>query len=124
MRLFDPTIFDLNEDIEIVNVYRSQECSTRVFQNKLQYVVDTSRPTIVCGDTNIDISKERGRGFVEFMENLGFTQLVAQPTHARGGLLDHVWVTEELRDKVEVKQEAIYFSDHDILTIKILLEIL
>ena len=109
-----------NKDLEIVNIYRSQECNTRVFQDKLQYVVDTSRPTIVCGDTNIDISRDRGHGFVEFMESLGFTQMVTWPTHARGGLLDHVWVTEGLRDKVEVKQEAIYFSDHDILTIKIL----
>ena len=109
-----------NEDIEIVNVYRSQECNTRVFQDKLQYVVDPSRPTIVCGDTNIDISRDRGRGFVEFMENLGLTQMVTQSSHARGGLLDHVWVTADLRDRVLVTQSAVYFSDHDILTIKVL----
>ena len=108
-----------NEDIEIVNVYRSQECNTRVFQDKLEYVVDLSRPTIVCGDTNIDISKDRGRAFIEFMESLGLTQLVTQPTHARGGLLDHVWVTADLKDKVNVKQTAVYFSDHTILTIEI-----
>ena len=108
-----------NEDLEIVNVYRSQDCNTRVFQDKLQYVVDTSRPTIVCGDTNIDISRDRGCAFVEFMENLGFTQMVTHPTHARGGLLDHVWVTADLREKGEVTQTAVYFSDHDILTIKI-----
>ena len=108
-----------NEDIEIVNVYRSQQCSSKVFQEKVRFVVDTSRPTIVCGDTNIDISKDRGRAFIEFMESLGLTQLVTQPTHARGGLLDHVWVTADLRDKVKVKQAAVYFSDHVILKIEI-----
>ena len=105
------------EDIEIVNVYRSQECKD--FQDKLKFVVDISRPTVICGDTNIDISKDRGKSFVEFMEKLGLTQLVTQPTHCRGGLLDHVWVTENLRDKVKVTQTAVYFSDHVILTIKI-----
>ena len=109
-----------NEDIEIINVYRSQECSTQVFQDKLNYVVDPSRPTIVCGDTNIDISRDRGNSFVEFMENLGLAQLVTQPTHSRGGLLDHVWVTADLTDRVKVTQTAVYFSDHEILTITIL----
>ena len=108
-----------NEDIEIVNVYRSQECSSQVFQDKIKYVVDPSRPTIVCGDTNFDISRDRGHSFVEFMEKLGLTQLVTQPTHSRGGLLDHVWVTENLRNRVKVTQTAVYFSDHVILTIKI-----
>ena len=42
-----------NENIEIVNVYRSQECSSQLFQEKLRFVVDTSRPTIVCGDTTV-----------------------------------------------------------------------
>ena len=103
------------EDIEIINVYRSQECKD--FQDKLKFVVDISRPTVICGDTNIDISKDRGKSFVEFMEKLGFTQLVTQPTHDRGGLLDHVWVTADLVDKARVNQSAVYFSDHDILTI-------
>ena len=105
------------EDIEIVNVYRSQEC--RDFQEKLNFVVDLSRPTIVCGDTNIDISKDSGKSFVEFMKKLGFTQLVTQPTHDRGGLLDHVWVTADLVEKARVIQTAVYFSDHDILTIQL-----
>ena len=51
------------------------------------------------------------------MKKLGFTQLVTQPTHDRGGLLDHVWVTADLVDKARVNQSAVYFSDHDILTI-------
>ena len=105
------------EDIEIVNVYRSQEC--RDFQEKLNFVVDLSRPTFVWGDTNIDINKDSGKSFAEFMKNLGFTQLVTQPTHDRGGLLDHVWVTADLVEKARVNQSAVYFSDHDILTIQL-----
>ena len=75
-------------------------------------------PTILTGDTNIDISRESGEQFVEFMKNLGFTQLVKFPTHDKGGVLDHVFVTQDLLEKVSVTQTAVYFSDHQLITIK------
>ena len=105
------------EKFDIVNVYRSQECT--VFKEKIKYVVDPYRPTILTGDTNIDISKDSGKHFVEFMKDLGFTQLVKFPTHDQGGLLDHVYVTQDLLERVSVSQTGIYFSDHQLITIKL-----
>ena len=105
------------EKFDIVNVYRSQEC--KVFKEKIEYVVDPLRPTILTGDTNIDISKDSGKHFLEFMKHLGFTQLVKYPTHDQGGLLDHVYVTQDLIERVSVSQTGIYFSDHQLITIKV-----
>ena len=76
-------------------------------------------PTILTGDTNIDITRESGEHFVEFMNNLGFTQLVKFPTHDKGGLLDHVFVTEDLLERVSVTQTGVYFSDHQLITIRL-----
>ena len=64
-------------------------------------------PTIMCGDTNIDISKENGQNFLDFMKKLGLRQLVVKPTHERGGLIDHVYVTEDLFEKVSVTQKGV-----------------
>ena len=105
------------EKFDIVNVYRSQECT--VFKEKIEYVVDPYRPTILTGDTNIDISKDSGKHFLQFMKDLGFTQLVQFPTHDHGGLLDHVYVTQDLIERVSVTQTGIYFSDHQLITIKV-----
>ena len=105
------------EKFDIVNVYRSQECT--VFKEKIKYVVDPLRPTILTGDTNIDISKDSGKHFVDFMKDLGFSQLVQLPTHDKGGLLDHVYVTEDLIERVAVSQTGVYFSDHQLITIKV-----
>ena len=105
------------DEFDIVNVYRSQDC--KVFEDKIKYVVDPMRPTILTGDTNIDISKDSGKHFVEFMNDLGFTQLVKYPTHDQGGLLDHVYVTKELLERVSVTQTGIYFSDHQLITIRL-----
>ena len=90
-----------------------------MFKDKIEYVVDPLRPTILTGDTNIDILKDSGKLFVEFMKHLGFTQLVKNPTHDQGGLLDHVYVTQDLLERVSVSQTGIYFSDHQLITIKV-----
>ena len=105
------------DKFDLINVYRSQAC--KVFKEKVKYVVDTARPTILCGDTNIDITKDDGKRFLDFMKNLGLTQLVQKPSHQRGGLLDHVYVTDDLFEKVTVKQTGVFFSDHDLITIKV-----
>ena len=90
-----------------------------MFKDMVKYVVDPLRSTILTGDTNIDILKDSGKHFVEFMKDLGFTQLVKFPTHDQGGLLDHVYVTQDLLEKVSVSQTGIYFSDHQLITIKL-----
>ena len=108
-----------NNNFDLINVYRSQDCSVSLFKSKIQYVVDPLMPTILTGDTNIDITRESGEKFVEFMSNLGFTQLVKFPTHDKGGLLDQVFVTEDLLERVSVTQTGVYFSDHQLITIKL-----
>ena len=108
-----------SDNLDLINVYRSQDCSVRMFKDKIQYVVDPLMSTILTGDTNIDISRESGEQFVEFMNNLGFSQLVKFPTHDKGGVLDHVYVTKDLLERVSVTQTAVYFSDQQLITIKI-----
>ena len=103
--------------LDIINVYRSQ--GSKVFRDKMEFVVDTSRPTILCGDTNIDINGDKGKELIVFMKNLGLTQLVKKPTHDKGGVLDHVYVTDDLFEKVSVTQTGVFFSDHDLITIKL-----
>ena len=108
-----------SDDFDIINVYRSQDCSVSELQEKIKFVLDPLMPTIMCGDTNIDITKENGKNFLDFMQKLGLKQLVMKPTHEKGGLIDHVYATENLFEKVSVTQKGVYFSDHDLIIIKL-----
>ena len=102
-----------------MHVFHVTSCWQNDVAVKIKYVVDTSRPTILCGDTNIDISREKGQSFLDFMKQLGLTQLIVKPTHEKGGLIDHVYVTDDLFEKVSVTQKGVYFSDHDLVTIRL-----
>ena len=104
-----------SEKIDVINAYRSD--GSREFLDELAAIIDENKPTIVCGDTNIDVLTNEGRELEKLMNDLRFTQLVCKPTHMRGGLIDQVFVSNHLRHQVTVKQEACRHSDHDILTI-------
>ena len=44
---------------------------------------------------------------------------MAQPTHLQGNILDHVYVSEELKDMTKTSLYYTYFSDHDAVMIKV-----
>ena len=77
------------------------------------------------GDTNINYKNQNNHKFVKMMtEELGFEQLVTQPTFDRlmvyPSLLDHVYVSSELRRNVKIEQKGVYYSDHDVILISLL----
>ena len=74
------------------------------------------RPTIVCGDTNINVGPNpvtSTSSFVHYMSKLGFIQLVSGSTHDKGGTIDQVFVNSNLRENVTITKTRILFSDHD-----------
>ena len=50
-------------------------------------------------------------------EKLQFRQIVTEPTHEKGSLLDQVWINELLQDKVKTEQMCVFYSDHDMIRI-------
>ena len=50
---------------------------------------------------------------------MGFCQLVTEPTHIKGGWIDHAyWLdTEKKWKKPVVERHSVYYSDHDVLMI-------
>ena len=112
-----------SQDIEIINLYRSQEC--RNFETLVKNLINPTKKTIVVGDTNLNYPDQKSQRFVKMMtEELGFQQLVTHPTFDRmpimyPSLLDHVYVSSELRNLVKIHQKSIYFSDHDIILISL-----
>ena len=103
-----------SEKLEIINVYRSSKCT--VFEDELESMIAVKKPTIVCGDTNINVSSGSSQ-LLDLMSKLGFTQLVTGSSHDKGGTIDQVYVNSFLRGSIKVEKTRVSFSDHDLLRV-------
>ena len=58
--------------------------------------------------------------FKTFMESKNFKQLVEEPTHLEGHIIDHVYANQSmLKFRLNIFQKPVIFSDHDELFIRI-----
>ena len=106
-----------SENLDIINVYRTISAGN-TFTADLQDLIDdpVNKTTILCGDLNFCIKKHPAHPIKLFLEEHHFVQLVENPTHIDGGVLDHVYVkctgANTLSD-VQTKMKGCYYSDHD-----------
>ena len=112
-----------SKKIDVINVYKSKECSLDEFARMLFKIIDDvekSKELILCGDFNIHFSEETSNNFIsKIISEYSFDQLVKVPTHDRGNIIDHVYVSPGLKGRVMVDKTCVYHSDHDLLTIKV-----
>ena len=103
------------ENLVVIGVYRSTDGNVKNLLNVLQDLVDTEKTTVIGGDMNICILKQRKNLLTQTLENMDFNQLVAQATHVDGGALDHIYVREgqKSRHSLTIEYFAKYYSDHD-----------
>ena len=90
-----------SEKLEIINVYRSSKCT--VFEDELESLIEVKKPTIICGDTNINVSSGSSK-LLDLMTKLGFTQLVSGSSHDKGGTIDQVYINSYLRGTIKVEK--------------------
>lgn len=80
----------------------------------LSSVPSDSVPTFVCGDFNIN--HRSGDSSVRILSELaayhGFIQYVKQPTHRKGGTLDHIYVNHFFDDSEHLLVIPVHYSDH------------
>ena len=109
--------------IDVISVYRSKKCCMKDFITMIFKIIDsidTSKDVLLCGDLNIKYSEETTNSFVKkITDNYNFNQFVMKPSHERGNIIDHVYVSPGLQGRVKVEKTCMYYSDHDLLTIKV-----
>ena len=71
---------------------------------------------LVIGDFNDNYLNEPKSPFVKHMLQQNFSQLVRSPTHAEGGLLDHVYVRNATWN-LEVDVNFRHYSDHAAISV-------
>ena len=104
--------------LDVINVYRSSK--GRGLETQLS-LMKGRKICLVCGDMNIDLKKAgpEQRHLNSYLREAKMKFMVKSTTHDKGGLLDHVYVSEEIMKQTTVEQKAVRFSDHDLLIIKV-----
>ena len=80
-------------------------------------MVNVQKTTLIFGDFNLrsDELSVLSREMTDF----GFSQLVKEPTHNQGGIIDHCYTSKNVSpNNVELSQKAVYYSDHDLLEVQ------
>ena len=109
-----------HRSLNVINTYRSQNCRQIEFLESLKSVVEVSRSTIITGDFNLCFNENRSSKVIDYLLGIGFNQLVQEPTHIKGRLIDHAyWLDENEHFNIELERYSPYYTDHDGLCITI-----
>ena len=126
-----------HKSIDIIGVYISQKADHSNVIKNLISMVDITRPTLIIGDFNICLRKNKNNPVTNFLISAGFSQLVKETTHievidilvlkvsinlihSQGGLIDHVYIFNINEHHINLQLVPKYFSDHDALYLTII----
>ena len=112
-------VFMQLENLDVIYLYLSQGFDFAELKKQLDKWIGYDRMMTIMGDVNIDYLGS-DHPFKKYMKKKGFKQLMENPTHELGSLLDHIYVNKKLsRAKPIVTQRSVYFSDHDVIVLHI-----
>ena len=107
-----------NEKIDIIAIYRSHALNSSTILQELTKLIDLKRTTLIVGDFNLCYKENANHRLIKGLEELGFKQLLHEPTHIRGRTIDHAYLLEENRRmKIAIERYSPYYSDHDAICI-------
>ena len=107
-----------NEVLDVLSIYRSQGLNSAQLLDEITKRIDKKRVTLIMGDFNLCYYENQRNKLIQGLINLGFTQLMHEPTHIRGRIIDHAYFLD-LSNLMHLTCERYspYYSDHDALCI-------
>ena len=104
-----------SQNLDVINVYRSQSKSLGETANLIIEKIDTKKPTLIIGDMNVCVKRNKNNAITQSLANLGFVQLTKEATHIEGNHIDHVYWKDvgETWEDPTIERYSPYFSDHD-----------
>ena len=118
---FQMVIITLQDDVQVFIIYSSSVSATKEHVMKLRDVFHehmTSEECYIAGDFNFETKDKFVPLLVDFFMEKGLEQVIHLPTHVKGRTIDHLYVPEELKEKVDLKMTYPYYSDHAAICLK------
>ena len=74
-------------------MYRSsRNSSDELLISHIKRMIDLEQICIVTGDFNINFLTESNHIIIKELHRLNFTQMMDEPTHTQGGIIDHLYI--------------------------------
>ena len=106
--------------LEIISIYRSSDGNLTMFNQNLSSLISKNKPTLLLGDFNFCHLDSSSNCTKRFLEEKNFHQLIKEPTHIDGNLLDQAHLKDPTGEIIcTVELQAKYFTDHKGLAIMI-----
>ena len=98
----------------VISVYRPPSTPVEVFMNNMLDIIAQFQNVPICivGDFNEDVSITLNTHCCTMFRLQGFQQMISKPTHDRGTIIDHVYVSHTL-NTIQTDVTDCYYSDHD-----------
>ena len=112
-----------SEQYDIICVYRSSDAvkyKQIEFLSDLRGFVCEPKQTLIFGDFNFNAVCPNQNYILRELESWNFKQLIQNPTHVQGGVIDHCYITNTIpAASVMMSQKPVYYTDHDIIKVTI-----
>ena len=103
-----------HDRLDIINLYRSQTGNSLELLEHLKKLIKDEQITLITGDFNICFMENFNNRLIQGLLQLGFDQLVHEPTHIRGRHIDQAFFRDpSKRVKPIIARYSPYYSDHD-----------
>ena len=109
-------------ELNVINLYRSQGMDNTELANDLKTLINEDKLTIICGDFNLCYVEQRNNEVTRVLEQAGFSQLVQEGTHFKGGHIDHIYAKHNPKQfKVDVSLYSPFYlsKDHDAICVTV-----
>ena len=108
----------LKKQFQVIVVYLSKGANKSLLAEEIRTLIDPTRPQLVIGDFNFD-AKEQNL-LVNLFKKQNMVQLINGPTQVAGRTIDHLYVSDQAKECIEVNIVFKYYTDHAAIQIKIL----
>ena len=107
--------------MDFITLYRSVQGNSTELLEFIKNMINKDKATIISGDFNICYNTHKSNKITKFLETNGFAQLVKEPTHIQGRLIDHLYFKsgEKICANPSIYRYSPYYSDHDALCVTV-----
>ena len=108
----------ISSNLDVISLYRSSHGDLKLLNQNLEAMIKRVRPQLVVGDFNFCYLDSSSNSTSNFLRRNNFEQLIKEPTHIAGNLLDQAHLRNIKGDlRCTVNLHSKYYTDHKGLAI-------
>ena len=99
--------------LDVIVLYRSQQGSKQEMNRLIKQLEDENVPTLIIGDFNVPFLEEGAHLTKQFFNRNKYSQLIREPTHIEGNILDQAYLRDETGLlAITAETHTKYYTDH------------